>query len=156
MNPADRYDSLFMFWSEHDQKRHGAYVDRPAPVDWMLLKRQAWQESRMNPDAVSRVGAKGLTQFMDATWKAWVKNEFGTDEGPARNHVNQFDPEDAIRAQADMMAWLLKTWHGDVRRALASYNFGIGNVAKAVQALGDKWEERLPAETRGYLKAILE
>ena len=54
-----------------------------------------------------------------------------------------------------MMAWLIGYWKGDVRRALASYNWGIGRVRKAVVGHGVGWEGQLPLETRDYLRKIL-
>lgn len=155
MTPRDRFDSLFAFWATHDRKGHrGPYSERPAAVDWTLLKRQALAESGMEPDAISPVGAAGLTQFIESTWKEWVVNEFGP-EPPARSYISPFDPEDSIRAQADMMAWLLKVWKGDERKALASYNAGIGRVTRLIRDHGEEWESHLPDETRGYLAKIL-
>jgi soluble lytic murein transglycosylase-like protein len=154
MNPEDRYDSLIQFWSVMDQTRDGRWVERPTPLDWRVVKRQMLAESGGNPDAVSRVGAKGLMQFMDKTWEEWVRNEFGGDPLP-RRYVNQFDPEDSIRAACDMMAWLLRVWNGDWRKALASYNWGVGNVQRAVQRWGEQWEDHAPRETRDYVRRIL-
>lgn len=88
------------------------------------------------------------------TWEEWHEKEFG--EFPlAGRYVNPFDPEDAVRAQADVMAWLLAIWSQDLRRALASYNFGLGNMRKIIDKHGDHWEEFLPLETKNYLKRIL-
>jgi soluble lytic murein transglycosylase-like protein len=120
----------------------------------MLLKKQAVAESGVEPDAVSPVGAKGLPQFMDNTFRECETNEFGPTIPPNR-HVSVFDPEDAIRAQADVMGWLLGVWKGDMRKALSSYNFGLGNVRKTLEKHGDKWEEFLPLETKTYLKRVL-
>ena len=154
MNPSERYDSLFTVWASWDRRRDGTWVPRQPELDWTLLKAQAMAESGLDPDAVSPVGAKGLTQVMDATWQEWAANEFGT-EPPPRQHISVFDPEEAIRAQADIMGWLLGVWKGDVRKALASYNYGIGNMQKLVAKYAADWETHLPLETRQYLKRIL-
>lgn len=118
---SDRYDSLIQFYAE----RHG--------VDWRLLKAQIHAESAFNPMAMSPVGAKGLAQFMDSTW-----HEYG--EG------SSFDPEQSIKAQARYMAWLIERCDGELRNALAAYNFGIGRV-KA----GKPW----PPETQKYVDKIM-
>ena len=154
MNPSERYDSLFTVWASWDRRRDGTWVPRQPALDWTLLKAQAVAESGLDPDAVSPVGAKGLTQVMDATWHEWAANEFGT-EPPPRQHISVFDPEEAIRAQADIMGWLSGVWRGDLRKMLASYNAGIGRVKDSIEKHGDKWEEFMPLETRQYLNRIL-
>lgn len=153
VKPSERYSSLFQCYATWDRRRDGTWFERQSPLDWRLLEKQAIAESGLDPDAVSPVGAKGLTQFMDVTWKEWEVNEFGPAIPPNR-HVSVFDPEDAIRAQADVMGWLLGVWEGDARKSLASYNFGLGNVRKTIEKHGDRWEEFLPLETKQYLGRI--
>lgn len=133
MISEDRYDSLFRWYGS----RNG--------VDWTLLKAQVKAESNFDPDALSPVGAKGLSQFMDRTWAEWQDGIIGITDPPPDKHFNQFDPEDAIRAQAAMMAWLLRVTSNSVVKALAAYNFGIGHVLR-----GDPW----PAETLAYVDRI--
>lgn len=152
-NPADRFDSLLRCYAVLDRRRDGTWFARTPPLDWEFLKRQMLAESGGEPDAVSPVGAKGLTQFMDATWKEWEANEFGPSIPPNR-HVSVFDPEDSVRAQADVMAWLLGIWKGDAAKALASYNWGLGNLRTCLDKHGDRWREFLPLETRRYLERI--
>ena len=152
--PQNRWDSILRCYAVLDRRRDGTWFARTPPLDWEFLKRQMLAESGGEPDAVSPVGAKGLTQFMDVTWKEWEVNEFGPAIPPNR-HVSVFDPEDAIRAQADVMGWLLGVWEGDARKSLASYNFGLGNVRKTIEKHGERWEEFLPLETKQYLKRIL-
>lgn len=153
--PNTRYDGLFRVYAAWDRRRDGTWVERTPMLDWELLRKQAVAESSLDPDAVSPVGAKGLTQFMDDTFREWETNEFGPAIPPNR-HVSVFDPEDAIRAQADVMAWLLSVWKGDVKKALSSYNFGLGNVRKTIEKHDDRWEEFLPLETKNYLKRVLD
>lgn len=154
MNARDRYDSLIQFYAENNRKGEGHFVPREPPVDWTLLKRQLIQESAADPDAVSRVGAKGLAQAMDATFQEWVRNEF-SGEPPPRRHVSAFDPEDAIHFQADFMGWLLSMFKGNVRQAVAAYNAGPGRVGRLLKEKGDAWETSLPDETIDYLRKIL-
>jgi murein DD-endopeptidase MepM/ murein hydrolase activator NlpD len=44
---------------------------------------------------------------------------------------------------------------GDVRKAMAAYNAGLGRVRSLVEAHGENWERGLPAETKQYLANIL-
>lgn len=155
IKPSDRYNTLFAVYAAWDRRRDGTWFERHPPLDWRLLKRQAEVESGLDPDAISPVGAKGLTQFMEATFREWERNEFGPMIPPNR-HISPFDPEDAVRAQADVMAWLLDVWKADQRKALASYNAGIGRIKALIEKHGDKWEEFLPLETRHYLRKILD
>lgn len=116
------------------------------------LKYLAVIESALNPKARSRVGATGLWQFMFATGKM-----FGLD-------VNSYVDErsDPIRSTAAAATYLksLNESFGDWDLALASYNYGPGNVSKAIRRSGgakDYWTLRhyLPRETAGYVPAFL-
>ncbi|EDX6463242.1 transglycosylase SLT domain-containing protein [Salmonella enterica subsp. diarizonae serovar 60:r:e,n,x,z15] len=102
-----------------------------------LLKSVAITESGGNQFAVSGAGAKGLFQFMDGTAR---------DMGLRGNDV--FDPEKAAQAAAKYLSQLLRANGGDLSKALASYNWGIGNVQKHGMAL-------MPQETRNYIPRVL-
>jgi soluble lytic murein transglycosylase-like protein len=103
-----------------------------------LLGRVLWQESRFRPDIIegrtkSPAGAIGIAQFMPATAK-----DVGIDpldpwqsiDGAARYLRSRFDA--------------LGAWD----RALAAYNWGIGNVQRQGMA-------KMPAETQAYVRDIL-
>ncbi|QIP56827.1 lytic transglycosylase domain-containing protein [Hafnia alvei] len=101
-----------------------------------VLHGVAMTESSGNPNAISKAGAKGLFQFMDAT--AREMGLFGNDV---------FDPMKAAEAAAKYLSRLLKANGGNLDKALASYNWGIGNVQKYGMAL-------LPQETRNYIPRV--
>lgn len=102
-----------------------------------LLRSVAITESGGNQFAVSGAGAKGLFQFMDGTAR---------DMGLHGNDV--FNPEKAAQAAAKYLSQLLKANGGDLSKALASYNWGGGNVQKHGMAL-------MPQETRNYIPKVL-
>ena len=116
------------------------------------LKAMAIIESALNPLAVSRVGAKGMWQFMYHTAKLYGL------------HIDSFVDErlDPVKA-ADAAARYLKDAYnifGDWNLAIASYNCGAGNVNKAIRRSGGKrgfWDiwPYLPRETRGYGPAFV-
>ena len=108
-------------------------------------------ESKLDPFAVSRVGATGPWQFMPATAKAYG---LGMD-----SYVDERrDPVKACHAAA---AYLRDSYmeFGDWLLAIASYNCGKSNVERAVERTGalDFWSIRpyLPAETRNYVPAFI-
>ncbi|HBD1091598.1 transglycosylase SLT domain-containing protein [Escherichia coli] len=102
-----------------------------------LLKSVAITESGGNQFAVSGAGAKGLFQFMDGTAR---------DMGLRGNDV--FDPEKSAQAAAKYLSQLLRQNGGDLSKALASYNWGIGNVKRYGMGL-------MPQETRNYIPKVL-
>jgi soluble lytic murein transglycosylase-like protein len=69
--------------------------------------------------------------------------------------VNRTDPISGLTAGAETMRHYLDVWDGDVRKAMASYNCGLGRVQSLVNAHGANWEAGLPAETRSYLSRNL-
>ncbi|WP_242430088.1 lytic transglycosylase domain-containing protein, partial [Kluyvera intermedia] len=101
-----------------------------------LLRSVAITESSGNPLAVSPAGAKGLMGFMDGTAK---------DMGLKGNDV--FDPMKSADAAARYLSQLLRRSGGDLSKALASYNWGMGNVEKYGMNL-------LPKETREYIPRV--
>lgn len=108
-------------------------------------------ESKLNPFAVSRVGATGPWQFMPATAKTYG---LGMD-----SYVDE--RRDPVRACYAAAAYLKDAYmeFGDWLLAIASYNCGKSNVERAVEKAGalDFWSIRqyLPAETRGYVPAYI-
>lgn len=109
-------------------------------------------ESALNPNAVSRVGATGLWQFMLTTGKTYgLEVNSLVDE--------RRDPVKASYAAAHYLSDLYKIF-GDWSLVIASYNCGPGNINKAIHRAGGKkdyWEiyPYLPRETRGYVPAFI-
>tara|TARA_R110000787_G_scaffold93928_1_gene196296 strand:+ start:3941 stop:5542 length:1602 start_codon:yes stop_codon:yes gene_type:complete len=116
------------------------------------IKYLAVVESALDPVAKSRVGAKGLWQFMFTTGKM-----FGLE---VSSYVDErADPEMATEAAAKYLKSLHKSFN-DWDLALAAYNSGPGNVSKAIRRSGGEtnyWKirNRLPRETAGYVPAFL-
>jgi membrane-bound lytic murein transglycosylase D len=109
-------------------------------------------ESSMNPMAVSRVGATGLWQFMYTTGKGYGLT--------IDNYVDE--RRDPIAASYAAAKYLKDAYNdfGDWLLALASYNCGRGNVARAMVKAGGSsnfWDIQpyLPAETRNYVPAFI-
>jgi len=136
---SSRYDSLFQHYAQSGQ----------FPLGWRWLKAQAYVESGLDPRATSWAGAKGLAQFMDATWSEWAKR-LALPNADVRN------PEHAIMLQAHYMTWLLART-GAIEYALAAYNWGITNVLRLLQKANltqADWTSRVPAETRVYIQRV--
>lgn len=116
------------------------------------LKYLAMIESALNPTAGSRMGAKGLWQFMYATGKQYgLKSNTLVEE--------RYDPLKATDAACRCMRDLYNKYH-DWFLVLAAYNAGPGNVNKAiVRAHGvmDYWAiwPYLPKETQSYVPSFI-
>lgn len=109
-------------------------------------------ESALKPNAVSRVGATGLWQFMIATAR-----QYGLEITSLVDERR--DPIKSSYAAARYLKTLYKIF-GDWHLVIAAYNCGPENVNKAVHRAGgvkDYWHiyHFLPAETRGYVPAFI-
>ena len=116
------------------------------------LKYVAIIESAMNPRAESRVGAKGIWQFMYRTGLGYgLKIDSYIDE--------RMDPFASADAAARYFRDAYRIF-GDWALAISAYNCGSGNVNKAIKRADGKrdfWSiyEFLPRETRGYVPAMV-
>ncbi len=109
-------------------------------------------ESALRPNAVSRVGAAGLWQFMIGTARMM---------GLEVNSIvdERRDPVKSTKQALRYLQQLHRTF-GDWTLAIAAYNCGPGNVNKAIRRAGGKrdyWDiyPYLPRETRGYVPAFI-
>jgi membrane-bound lytic murein transglycosylase D len=112
-------------------------------------------ESAFKPNALSRVKAKGVWQFMTGTAiENGLRRDWYIDE--------RSDPEKATVAAAKYLRSLSKIFDGDWHLALASYNGGPGRLQRAIKStrLDSFWKlaekpKALPRETREYVPMIL-
>lgn len=110
----------------------------PPEVLYKLLR----QESRFRPDIIdgrtkSPTGALGIAQFMPAT----AVEELGS-------VAAALDPAQAIPGAARYLSKLRGMLGGDLTKAVAAYNWGIGNVKR-------KGLANAPTETVNYAFNIL-
>lgn len=116
------------------------------------LKYLAMVESALNPVAGSRVGAKGLWQFMYETGKNYGLRQ-------TTLYDDRYDPVKETEAACQYLQSLYARY-GDWFLALAAYNSGPGKVNKAIVRAGgakNYWAiwPYLPKETRGYVPAFI-
>ncbi len=102
-------------------------------VDPALIRAVIQAESGGNPLAVSRAGARGLMQLMPET-----AAELGV--------TNPFDPTQNIMGGTSYLRRLLDRYRGDVKLALAAYNWGMGNLEKRPEAM--------PRETKSFIALV--
>jgi soluble lytic murein transglycosylase-like protein len=101
-------------------------ASRETGLSLSLLAAVAWEESRMDPNAVSPAGAQGLLQLMPGT----AKIVGVTKNGPGAN----------VLAGARYLRLMVDRFRGDLELALAAYNAGPTAVEKAG---GAPWIETL-------------
>ncbi len=123
---------------------------RNMPAEIALLP---FIESAYVVKAKSGVGASGLWQFMPATGR-----HYGLEQTPL------YDGRHDVAASTDAALNYLQYLHGlfgDWSLALAAYNWGEGNVSRAInraraQGLDPVYENlKMPAETRNYVPKLM-
>jgi membrane-bound lytic murein transglycosylase D len=124
---------------------------RGMPTELALLP---FIESAFNPNALSSASAAGLWQFMPGTGKDY----------DLKQSAFKDDRRSVIASTDAALSYLQRLYDmfGDWHLALAAYNWGEGNVQKAVkrnQAAGkptdfDSLAELMPAETRNYVPKL--
>jgi membrane-bound lytic murein transglycosylase MltF len=94
-------------------------------VDWVMMGAQGYQESQLNQNAKSAVGAVGVMQVMPAT-------------GKDMNVGDIHQTEANIHAGIKYMRWMIDHYYGDAPMtpldkalfAFASYNAGAGRISQ--------------------------
>ncbi|MBF0342251.1 MAG: lytic transglycosylase domain-containing protein [Magnetococcales bacterium] len=104
-------------------------------VDPDLIRSVIQVESSFNPKAVSPAGAQGMMQLMPGT-----AAELGV--------KNPFNAEENIMGGTLYLSRLLDRYDGNVRSALAAYNWGMGNLERQPASA-------MPGETRRYVSRIM-
>ena len=104
-------------------------------VDPALVVAVIEQESRFKPRARSHVGARGLMQLMPRTGR-WMGAK------------DLYNPEQNIDAGVRYIKYLDRRFNGDLKKIIAAYNGGEGNV---------KRYQGIPPfrETRQYVKKVM-
>ncbi len=116
--------------SAEDRKKFQALVGyfqkygQEYDVDWLLMAAQGYQESQLNQQAKSQVGAVGVMQLMPATGKEMKVGDIT-------------ETEANIHAGVKYMRWMMDNYYGNEPMtkldkalfAFASYNAGAGRVS---------------------------
>lgn len=151
-----RQRPAFIYSASERSERYLHYVvsqveQRNLPMELALLP---IVESSYDPFAYSRSGAAGIWQFMPATGKGF---------GLKQNWW--YDGRRDVMASTDAALRYLEYLHGlfdgDWLLAVAAYNFGEGNLRKAIDANRrrgrptDFWSLDLREETRAYVPKLL-
>lgn len=111
-------------------------------------------ESAFQPFAYSPAGAAGIWQFMPGTGRVFGLKQNWWYDG-RRDIVESTD------AALNYLQRLSADFDGDWLLAIAAYNWGEGNVQRAIRRnrragkSADFWSIRLPRETRGYVPRLL-
>ncbi len=122
---------------------------RNMPTELALLP---FVESAFNPQAVSSARAAGMWQFMPATGKTFE----------LKQNVFRDDRRDVLASTRAALDYLQKLYgmFGDWHLALAAYNWGEGNVGRAIArnqraGLGTSYADlSMPNETRNYVPKL--
>lgn len=122
---------------------------RQMPTELALLP---FIESAFNPQAVSSAKAAGMWQFMPATGKYFA----------LKQNAFRDDRRDVLASTRAALDYLQKLYgmFGDWHLALAAYNWGEGNVSRAIArnqkaGLGVGYLDlNMPAETRLYVPKL--
>lgn len=129
-------------WSKTTRGIGGQYLS--ADVADVFTRQIALESGNFDPDViagrrVSSAGAEGIAQLMPSSYP----------------NVNRLDPIASLHAAGATMRDNLTRYNGDLRKALAAYNAGIGTVDRLQSQLGPNWESGLPDETKVYLRVIM-
>ncbi|PSU12443.1 murein transglycosylase [Photobacterium gaetbulicola] len=144
-----RFPVAHKWWFDFFSKK------RELPVTSMMAL--ARQESALNIEAVSPVGARGLMQLMPATAKETAKKLGRNYEG--KNSL--FDPGVNIRLGSGYLKMMLEQYDNNRIFAFAAYNAGPSRVSRWRNGTDGRLDvyafiEAIPFnETRGYVQNIL-
>jgi len=129
-------------------------------LDPSLLYALALQESRFNPNAVSRAGARGLLQILPST-ASYVAGDPSLRRGAGMRRLH--DPAFSLEIGQRYLHYLSEqdAVRGDLIRLLAAYNAGPGSLMRWLGSMPHTEDpmlfiESIPvAETRAFIRRVL-
>ena len=138
--PVPARDRMPRAWSPQLERQIWAAAEA-AGIDPELGDRLVRTESSYNPLARSKAGAVGLTQLMPDT---------ALDMGV----TDRTDPAQSLQRGFGYLKPLIDRYNGDVEKALMAYNWGPGNVAKAVTTPPTGRAARGQRQARAYAAKV--
>lgn len=111
-------------------------------IDPFLILGLLRTESRFNPKATSRKGARGLGQLMTSVGRWAAKRE-----GLQFSSRSLYNPSYNAKLTVKYFSYLYKAFRGNVHRALTAYNRGIGGLKY--------YERRYHTSVSSYSKKVL-
>ena len=127
-------------------------------VDPNLIYSIIKQESKFNKDALSKSGAKGLMQIMDATAQDMVKNVANIDG----NNYDIYDPYTNIFLGTKYVSYLINHFDGNYYLAITAYNAGMGNIKSWLDKPYNEYTTYFDVydcieytETKNYLTSVI-
>lgn len=110
-----------LYFSDLVQKYAASQDLDPALVASVILC-----ESSFDPQAESRLGARGLMQLMEDT-AAWIAHKLGEDDA-SYTFDRLYDPETNIRYGTWYLGYLSRRFDADATKIVCAYHAGQGNV----------------------------
>lgn len=116
------------------------------------------QESKFNPNAVSKSGAKGLMQLMDATAYDMARKIDSINE----KDYDIYDPYTNIFIGTKYISYLINHFDGNYYLAIIAYNAGMGKVEEWLNKpysnytdYSTLYENIEYSETKNYFMSVL-
>ena len=104
---------------------HIVYYANLFDLDPALVSAIILSESSFDPQATSRLDARGLMQLMADTAE-WIAHKL--DEDDTYSFDNLFDPDTNIRYGCWYLGYLSRRFDGDATKIVCAYHAGQGNV----------------------------
>ena len=95
-------------------------------IDPALVSAIILCESSFDPQATSRLDARGLMQTMEDTAE-WIAHKLDEDD-ETYSFDRLFDPETSIRFGCWYLGYLSRRFDGDLKKIVCAYHAGQGNV----------------------------
>lgn len=132
-------------------EQYAAQYELPPALIYAVIR----TESHFDPQALSSVGARGLTQIMPETFD-WLMSKTG-EQLP---HDALYEPEYSIRYGALLLHMLLDEF-GQTETALAAYHAGRGQVNRwlkdpDISADGKRLAQIPFPDTRHYVSKVMD
>ncbi len=99
-------------------------------LDPLLVTAFIRVESGFDPEAVSKVGARGLMQLTEETY-SWVRSKLEPDS--VWDYDSMFEPEKNIRYGCYYLCYCLARYDGEIATAAAAYISGCGTVDRLLE-----------------------